>query len=108
MSVQKSGRPWRGPHQKSPRFFQDLIELFPPTNGRIVDLTCSIEVSIMATCACGIHLFAFEGDSDMFEHILKSFLKNVSKGGSFKENIQHLTGEDGDLLDDKMLEFDYE
>ena len=59
----------RGAHQKSPRFFQDLIELFTPTNGCVVDLTCSIGSSIMTTRACGKHLFAFEGENDMFEHI---------------------------------------
>ena len=39
-------------HQKPPRFFQDLIELFTATNGRVVDLTCSTGSPIMATRAC--------------------------------------------------------
>ena len=61
----------------TPRFLQDLIELFTPSNGHVVDLTCFIGASIMATCACGRHLLAFEGDNDMFEHILKPLLEKV-------------------------------
>ena len=62
----------------------------------------------MATRACVRHLLAFEGDSDMFEHILKSLLERLPKERSSKENIQDLTGEDNDLSDEGMLEFDYE
>ena len=108
MLLQKSGRPWRGPYQKSPRFFQDLIELFTPSNGGVVDLTCSTGASILATRACGRHLLAFEGDNDMFEHILKLLLENVLKEGSSKENIQDFTKEDDDLSDEEMLEFECE
>ena len=61
----------------------------------------------MATRACGIHLFAFEGENDMFEHILKPFLENYLKEGSSKENIQDLTREDDDLSDEDMLEFEW-
>ena len=106
--LQKSGKPWRGPYKKSPRFFQDLIELFTPTNGRVVDLTCSTGASILATRACGRHLLAFEGDSDIFEHILKPLLEKVPKEWSSKENIQDLTREDDDLSDEEMLEFECE
>ena len=97
----KSGRPWRGPYQKSPWFFQDLIELFTQTNGRVVDLTYSIGSSIMATRECGRHLLAFEGDNDMFEHILKPLLEKDFKEGSSKENIQDLAREDDDRSDEK-------
>jgi hypothetical protein len=75
MLLHKSGKPWRGPYKKSLHFLQDLIELLTPSNGRVVDLTCSTVASIMATHACGRHLMAFEGDNDMFEHILKPLLK---------------------------------
>ena len=108
MFLQKSERPWRGPYKKSLRFIQDIIELFTPTNGRVVDLTCSIGGSIMATCACGRHLFTFKSDSDMFEHILKPFLEKIPKEGLSKENIQDLTREDDDLSDVEILEFDCE
>jgi len=108
MLLQKLGRPWRGPYKKSRRFFQDLIELFTPSNGRVVDLTCSTGASILATRACDRHLLAFEGDNDMFEHILKPLLENVLKEGSSKENIQDLTKEDDDLSDEEMLEFECE
>ena len=60
-------------------FFQDLIESFRPTNRRIVDLTCSIGVCIVATRACGKHFFAFDGDNDMLEHILKPLLEKIPK-----------------------------
>jgi hypothetical protein len=70
MLIQKSERPWRGTYEKSPHFFQDLIELFTPRKGRVVDLTCSTGSSILATRACGRNLLAFEGNNDMFEHIL--------------------------------------
>ena len=79
MFLQKSGRPWRGPYQKSPRFFQNLIELFTPTNERTVDLTCSTRASILVTHACGRHLLAFKGDNDIFEHILKPLLEKSSE-----------------------------
>jgi hypothetical protein len=108
MFLHKSGKLWRGPYKKSSRFLQNLIELFTPSNGRIVDLTCSIGAFIMATCACGRHLLAFEGDNDMFEHILKSLLEKVLKEGSSKENVQDLTREDDDLSDEEMLEFECE
>jgi hypothetical protein len=75
MLLQKSGKPWRGPYQKLPRFLQDLIELFTTSNGRVVDLTCSTRASILETSACDRHLLAFEGDNDMFEHILKPLLE---------------------------------
>jgi hypothetical protein len=68
-------------------------------------LTCSTGASILATRACGRHLLAFEGDNDMFEHILKPFLEKVLKEGSSKENIQDLTKEDDDLSDEEMLKF---
>ena len=97
-----------GAHKKSPSFFQDLVELFTPTNGRVVDLTCSTGSYIMATRACGRHLFAFEGDNDMFEHILKLLLENDLIEGSCKENIQNLTKEDDDLSDEEMLECECE
>jgi hypothetical protein len=97
-----------GPYQKSPRFLQDLIELFTPSNGRVVDLTCSTGASIMAIHACGRHLLAFEGDNDMFEHILKPLLENVLKEGSSKENVQDFTREDDNLSDEEMLEFECE
>jgi hypothetical protein len=90
MLLQKLGRPWMGPYQKL-FFFQYLIELFTPTIGRVVDLTCSIRSSILATHACGRHLLAFEGDNDMFEHILKPLLEKHLKEGSSKENIQEKT-----------------
>jgi hypothetical protein len=108
MLLHKSGRPWRGSYKKSPHFFQDLIELFTPSNGRVVDLTCSTRVSILATHACGKHLLAFEGDNDIFKHILKLLLEKVLKEGSSKENIQGLTKEDDDLSDEEMLEFECE
>ena len=95
--LQRSERPWRGPYKKSPHFFQDLIELFTPTNEHIVNLTCSIRASFLATRACGSHLLAFESDNDMFEHILKPLLVKVPKEGSSKENIQDLTRENDDL-----------
>ena len=104
MLLQKSGRPWRGPYKKLPRFFQNLIELFTPSNGRVIDLTCSTEASILATRTCGRHIFAFEGDNDMFEHTLEIVLKE----GSSRENIQDLTKEDDDLSDEDMLEFECE
>jgi DNA modification methylase len=86
--LQKSGRPWRWGHIKiCCVFFQNLIELFTPTNGRVVDLTCSSGASILATCACGRHLLEFEGNNDMFEHILKPLMEKVSKEWSSKENI---------------------
>ena len=75
------------------------------SNGRVVDLTCSLIVSIMATRACGRHLLAFEGDYDMFKHILKPLLEKKLKEGSSKENIQDLTRKDDDLSDEEMLEF---
>ena len=68
-------------HKKLLRFFQDIIELFTPTNGRVVDLTCSTGSSIMARIACGKHLLPFEGDNDMFEHILKPLLGKDLKEG---------------------------
>ena len=52
--------------------------------------------------------FAFEGDNDMFEHILKPLLENDLKKGSCKENIEDLTREDNDLSDEEMLEFECE
>jgi hypothetical protein len=58
MFYQKSGKPWRGAYKKLPRFFQDLIGLVTTSNGRVVDLTCSTIVSIMATRTCGRHLLA--------------------------------------------------
>ena len=64
--------------------------------------------SILATHACGIHLLEFEGDNDMFKHILKPLLKKVPKEGSSKEKIQACTGEDDDLSDEETLEFDCE
>ena len=108
MFSQKSGRPWRDHIKNRLVFFQDLIELFTPTNGRIVDLICSTGASMLAIRACGRHLLAFEGDNDMFEHILKPHFEKVPKKGSIKENIQALTGEDDDLSDEEMLEFDCE
>ena len=60
MLLHKSERPWKGIYKKLPHFFQDLIKLFIiPTNGRIVDLTCSTRSSIMTTRTCGRHLLAF-------------------------------------------------
>jgi hypothetical protein len=108
MLLQTSEKPWRGPYQKSPRFLQDLIELFTPSNGRVIDLTCSTRASIMTTRVCGRHLLAFEGDNDMFEHILKPLLEKVLKEGSSKENVQDITREDDDLSDEEMLEFECE
>jgi hypothetical protein len=108
MLHQKSGKPWRGPYKKSPRFLQNLIELFTPSNGRVVDFTCSTGASIMATRTCGRHLLAFEGDNDMFKHILKPLLEKVLKEGSSMENVRDLTGEDDDLSDEEMLEFECE
>ena len=66
-----------------PRFFQDLIELVTPSNGRVVDLTCFTIASIMATRACGRRFLAFEGDNDMCKHILKPLLEKILKEGSF-------------------------
>jgi hypothetical protein len=63
------------------------MELFTPPNGRVVDLTCSIGTSILATRVCGRHPLAFEGDNDMFEHILKPLSEKILKEGSSKENI---------------------
>ena len=80
--------------------------MFTPTNERVVDLTCSTRASILATHAYGRHLFAFEVDNDMFEHILKPLLEKVPKEGSSKENIQDFTREDDDLSDEEMLEFE--
>jgi hypothetical protein len=77
MLLHKSGKPWRGQYKKLSSFLQDLIEFFTPSNGCIVDLKYSIGASIMATRACGRHLLAFEGNNDMFEHILKPLLENV-------------------------------
>jgi hypothetical protein len=108
MLYQKSGRPWRGPYKKLSRFFQDLIELVTSSNGRVVDLTCSTIASIMTTRACGIHLLAFEGDNDMFKHIMKPLLEFFLKEGSSKENIQDLTRKGDDLSDEEMLEFECE
>jgi hypothetical protein len=62
----------------------------------------------LATRTCGRHLLAFEGDNDMFEHILKPLLEKVLKEGSSKENIQDLTQEDDNLSDEEMLEFECE
>ena len=90
------------------RFFQNLIELFTPTNGRVVDVTCSIGSSILATRTFGRHLLAIEGDNDMFEHILKPLLEKDLKERSSKENIQDLAREDDDLSDEEMLEFECE
>jgi hypothetical protein len=59
----------------------------------------------MATRACGRHLIAFEGNNDMFEHILKPLLEKVLKEGSSKENVEDLTREYDDLSDEEMLEF---
>jgi hypothetical protein len=59
----------------------------------------------MATRVCGRHLLAFEGDNDMFKHILKPLLEKILKEGSSKENIQDLTIKGDDLLDEEMLEF---
>ena len=67
-------------HIKNPCvFIQYLIELFTPTNRRVVDLTCFIGVSIVATRACEQHLLAFEGDSDILEHVLKPLLEFFSR-----------------------------
>ena len=44
----------------------------------------------------------------MFEHILKPLLEKDLKEGSSKQNIQDHTREDGDLSDEKMLEFECE
>ena len=82
--------------------------MFTPTNRRVVDWTYSTGSSILATRTCGIHLVAFEGDNNMFEHILKPLLKKDLKERSSKENIQILTREDDDLSDDEMLEFEFE
>ena len=81
------------------RFFQDLIELVTPSNGRVVDLTSSTRASIMATRACGRHVLEFEGDNDIF----KSLLEKILKEGSSKENIQNLTRKCEDLSDGEML-----
>jgi hypothetical protein len=97
-----------GAISKIAAFLQDLIELLTPSNGRVVDLTCSTVASIMATRACGRHLLAFEGDNDMFEHILKPLLKKVLKEGSYKDNVKNLTREDDDLSDEEILEFECE
>ena len=97
-----------GAHKNSSRFFQDLIELLTPTNERVVDLTCSTGSSIITTRPCGRYLLAFEGDNDMFEHILKPLLEKDLKEGSSKENIQDFTREDDDLSDEEMLEFECE
>ena len=59
----------------------------------------------MTTHAYDKQLLAFEGDNDMFEHILKPLLKNDLKEGLSKENIQYLIGEDDDLSNEEMLEF---
>ena len=88
-----------------PHFFQDLIELFTPSNRRVVDLTCSTRASILTTRACGRHLLAFEGDINMFEHILKPLLDKVLKERSSKENIQDPPRECDDLSNGEMLEF---
>ena len=98
----------RRAHQNSRGHINNRRELFTPTNGRVVDLTCSTRASIMATCACGKHFLAFEGDNDMFEHILKPLLEKDLKEGSSKENIQDFTREDDDLSDEEMLEFECE
>jgi hypothetical protein len=75
--------------------------LFTPTNERVVDLTCSTGSFIWITHAYDKHLLAFEGDNDMFEHILKPLLENDLKEGLSKENIQYLTGEDDDLSNEE-------
>jgi hypothetical protein len=108
MLYYKSGKPWRGPYKKLPLIFQDLIELVTTSNGLVVDLTCSTIASIMATCACGRHILAFEGDNDMVKHILKPLLEKILKEESSKENIQDLTRKGDDLSDKEMLEFECE
>jgi hypothetical protein len=97
-----------GAISKIAALFEDLIELFTPSNGCVGDLTYFTGASILATRACGKHLLTFEGDNDMFEHILKPLLEKVLKEGSSKENIQDLTKEDDDLSDEEMLEFECE
>jgi hypothetical protein len=57
---------------------------------------------------CGRHLLAFEGENDMFKHILKPLLEKILKEGSSKENIQDLTRKCDDLSDEEMLEFECE
>ena len=90
------------------QFFQKLIELFTPTNGRVVDLACSTGISILTTRACRIHFLTYEGDNDMFEHILKPLLEKIPKEGLSMENIQDNTGENDDLSDEEMLQFECE
>ena len=44
----------------------------------------------------------------MFEYILKPLLDNSLKKWSYKENNQYFIGEDDDILNEKMLEFECE
>lgn len=48
----------------------------------------------MATRACGRHLFAFNGDSDIFLAHVEIILKWVPKDELFKKNIQDLIEDD--------------
>ena len=95
----------RGAHQNSMYVFQDHIELFTPTNGCVVDLTCFTGSSIMATRACDRQHLRVK--MTCLSIYWTTFGKSFERGSS-KENIQDLTKKDDDLSDENMLEFECE
>jgi hypothetical protein len=85
-ALMSNGAPWRGPREKSPVFFQILIEACSKEGAVVVDLTASTGASLRACRASGRNFFGLESDSKIFDSLLKPMLKPEEHPALTKRN----------------------